>query len=166
VNLVKSTVLWLGVSLFMLQSSVQAEPIEFNGVDIYGKELRLSDYRGKWVLVNYWATWCMPCVKELPELEAFHNKHKESKAVVLGLNMESIKLEKLQGFVKDKSVTYPIVQVKMAVDTPFGAVYGMPTSFLINPKGEIAARESGVLTAKLVEDFIIRSEKEQGLPKK
>ena len=159
-NLVKPSALWLGACLFMLQSLAQAEPIEFTGVDINGKELRLSDYRGKWVLVNYWATWCMPCVKELPELEAFHNKHKEGKAVVLGLNMESIKLEKLRGFVKDKLVTYPIAQVKMTVDTPFGAVYGMPTSFLINPKGEIAARESGILTAKLVEDFIVRSEKE------
>lgn len=158
-NLVKSVALWLGVSLFVLQPLAQAEPVEFSGVDINGKEQRLSDYRGKWVLVNYWATWCMPCVKELPELEAFHNKHKVDKAVVLGLNMESIKLEKLHAFVKDKSVTYPIVQVKMAVNTPFGAVYGMPTSFLINPKGEIAARESGVLTAKLVEDFIMQAEK-------
>jgi len=158
VNLVKSATLWLGVCLVVLQSLAQAEPVEFSGVDINGTEYRLSDYRGKWVLVNYWATWCMPCVKELPELEAFHNKHKESKAVVLGLNMESIKLEKLQSFVKDKSVTYPIVQVKMAVNTPFGTVFGMPTSFLLNPAGEVAAREVGVLTAKLVEDFIAKAE--------
>jgi len=159
VDLVKSIALFGGVCLFMLQSLAYAEPIEFSAVDIDGHEQRLSDYRGKWVLVNYWATWCMPCVKELPELEAFHNKHKADKAVVLGLNMESIKLDKLKRFLKDKSVTYPIIQVDMAVDTPFGAVFGMPTSFLINPKGEVSARESGTITAKLLEDFIVQSEK-------
>jgi len=158
VKLVKVTALWLSICFFAVQSVAQAEPVAFTGVDINGKELRLSDYRGKWVLVNYWATWCMPCVKELPELVAFHNKHKEKTAVVLGLNMESIKPEKLRAFVRDKSVTYPIVQVEMTVQTPFGAVFGMPTSFLINPKGEVAAREVGAITAKLIENFILRTE--------
>ena len=155
---IRYVTLWVGICLLLLQSLAQAEPVKFSAVDINGKAFHLSDYRGKWVLVNYWATWCMPCVKELPELEAFHNRHKEHKAVVLGLNMESIKLDKLHRFIKDKAVTYPIVQVKMAVDTPFGSVFGMPTSFLVNPKGEVAAREVGVLSAESVENFIEQSE--------
>ena len=159
-DFVKSVAFCWGLCLFVLQSMAHAEPVAFAAVDINGKEQRISDYRGKWVLVNYWATWCMPCIKELPELEAFHNKHKADKAVVLGLNMESIKLDKLRSFIKDKSVTYPIVQVEMAVETPFGTVFGMPTSFLINPKGEVAAREAGTITAKSLEDFIAQSEKE------
>jgi len=158
VSVIKSAALWAGVCFLLLQSPVQAEPVKFSAVDIDGKVFRLSDYRGKWVLVNYWATWCMPCVKELPELEAFHNKHKENKAVVLGLNMERIKLDKLRRFLQSKSVTYPIAQVDMAVTTPFGTVFGMPTSFLINPKGEVAAREVGALTAESLENFIERSE--------
>ncbi len=155
---IKPVVLWMGVCLLLLQSLVQADPVKFSAVDINGKAFHLSDYRGKWVLVNYWATWCMPCVKELPELEAFHNRHKESKAVVLGLNMESIKLNKLREFVKNKAVSYPIVQVKMAVNTPFGEVFGMPTSFLVNPEGKVVAREVGILSAESIENFIERSE--------
>ncbi len=158
---IKPVVLWMAVCLLWLQTLAQAEPVRFSAVDIDGKELHLSDYRGKWVLVNYWATWCAPCVKEIPELEAFHNKHKEDKAVVLGLNMESIKLDKLRRFLEDKEVTYPIAQVDMAVNTPFGMVLGMPTSFLINPKGEVAAREVGILSAESIENFIERSEREQ-----
>jgi len=157
---IKSVALWAGVCFLLLQFQVQAEPIKFSAVDINGKAFHLSDYRGKWVLVNYWATWCAPCVKEIPELEAFHNKHKENKAVVLGLNMESIKLDKLRSFLKDNMATYPIVQVKMAVDTPFGAVYGIPTSFLVNPKGEVAAREVGTISAEAIENFIEQSEAE------
>ena len=140
--------------LVLTQPEVQAEPIEYVAQDLNGTEQRLSDFRGKWVLVKFWASWCMPCLAELPELEAFHNKHKESDAVVLGVNMESIELEKLRTFVKEKAVTFPIVQMEPAATTPFGPVYGMPTSYLINPKGEVAARETGVLTAEMIESFI------------
>jgi len=157
---VKFMAVWVAVGLLLLQTLAQAEPVKFSAVDIDGKTLHLSDYRGKWVLVNYWATWCAPCIKELPELEAFHNKHKDDKAVVLGLNMENIKMDKLRRFVKKHAVTYPIAQVETAVNTPFGMVYGMPTSFLVNPKGEVAAREVGILSAESVENFIERSEKE------
>ncbi len=151
----------MAACLLLLQTPAQAEPVEFSVVDIDGRTLQLSDYRGKWVLVNYWATWCAPCVKEIPELEAFHNKHKENKAVVLGLNMEQIELGKLRRFLEDKAVTYPVAQVEMAVNTPFGMVLGMPTSFLINPAGEVAARETGIVSAESIENFIERSERQR-----
>jgi len=155
VKSVKSTFVY-GVYSFLLlmQAQVQAEPVVFSSTDLNGVEWNLSDHRGKWVLVNVWATWCMPCLKELPELEAFHNKHKDKDAVVLGISMESIELDELRRFIKDKSVTYPIVQMEFTSKTPFGSVFGMPTSFLINPKGEVAGRETGVLTAEMIEDFI------------
>ncbi len=158
---VKSAALLWGLSLLLLQSPAWAEPVELSAVDVNGGKQRLSDYRGKWVLVNYWATWCMPCIKELPELEAFHNKYKETKAVVLGMNMESIEPDRLRAFLKERSVTYPNIQVEVSMETPFGSVFGMPTSFLINPKGEIAARESGMLSAKLIEDYIEQSEEKE-----
>lgn len=154
-QLVKTKVLLGFLSLLLLVlAPVQAEPVEFTAIDLNGQEWRLSDHQGKWVLVNVWATWCMPCLKELPELEAFYNKHKDKDAVVLGISMESIELAELRRFVKDKSVTYPIVNMKFMSETPFGSVFGMPTSFLVDPKGEVVARETGVVTAKMIEDFM------------
>jgi hypothetical protein len=61
-----------------------AEAVDFRLDGLDGREHRLSDYRGKWVVVNYWATWCPPCLEEMPELEIFHNAHRES-ALVLGM---------------------------------------------------------------------------------
>ena len=57
--------------------------------DIQGKAHRLADYRGKWVLVNFWATWCPPCLTEIPELISLHNAHKDSYLVVIGIVMDS-----------------------------------------------------------------------------
>ncbi|MEW8429404.1 MAG: TlpA family protein disulfide reductase, partial [gamma proteobacterium symbiont of Ctena orbiculata] len=68
--------------------SAAAETVDFELPGLDGKRYRLSDYRGKWVLVNYWATWCPSCREELPELEVFHNNHKDTDAVVLGVAME------------------------------------------------------------------------------
>ena len=74
---------------------------DFTLPDIDGRAHSLSDYRGKWVLVNYWATWCPPCLEELPELEVFHT-NAEGKAVVLGVNMEEIDEPQLRAFVEQQ----------------------------------------------------------------
>ena len=75
---------------------VHAETVEFGLPDLDGKLRRLSEFRGKWVLVNYWATWCPPCLEELPELEVFHVKHQYRDAVVIGVNLEDIDLARLR----------------------------------------------------------------------
>ena len=80
--------------------------VDFAVPDLDGRIHRLSDYRGKWVLVNYWATWCPPCREELPELEVFHDNHKDRDAVVLGLDMEDIDKERLREFVEEQFLSY------------------------------------------------------------
>ena len=133
-----------------------AEPVDFMLPDMTGKEHRLSDYRGKWVLVNFWATWCPPCREELPELEVFHANHSEKDAVVLGVNMEDIGLEPLRAFVDEQFLSFPILRMSPRVSTELGRIPGLPTSFLISPSGEVAARHVGPLTKQVLEDFIQR----------
>lgn len=132
-----------------------AGSVDFSLPDIQGKQHRLSDYRGKWVLVNYWATWCPPCRKELPELEMFHSQS-DGKAVVLGVNMESIDHERLAAFVEEQFLSYPIL---VAGPSPgpgqrLGVVSGLPTSYLVSPTGEVVARQVGPLTAEAIRGFI------------
>ena len=129
--------------------------VDFSLPDIQGKQHRLSDYRGKWVLVNYWATWCPPCRKELPELEMFHSQS-DGKVVVLGVNMEAIDHEQLATFVEEQFLSYPILVAgpDPGPDQRLGTITGLPTSYLVSPTGEVVARQVGPLTAEAIRGFI------------
>lgn len=145
----------LTLSLLCLSGGIgAAEAVEFQLPDLAGKEHRLSDYRGKWVVVNYWATWCPPCQEELPELEIFHHGNAASRAVVLGVNMERIGIEQLRAFTEDQFLSYPILVGGPEPTQPFGEVPGLPTTFLINRQGEVVARHVGPITAKAIEQLI------------
>jgi peroxiredoxin len=143
----------------LLSFSAMADPVDFELPGLDGKTYRLSDYRGKWVLVNYWATWCPPCREELPELEVFHANHKDKDAVVLGIAMERIKKDRLQKFVDDQFLSYPILMMKPAASTELGKVPGLPTSYLVDPQGELAARQVGPVTLDDLEAFINKDKK-------
>jgi peroxiredoxin len=147
------------IGLCGLPLLAHAEPVDFELQGLDGKTYRLSDYRGKWVLVNYWATWCPPCREELPELEVFHSNHKDKDAVVLGVAMERIKKERLQKFVEAQFLSYPILMMDPAASTELGRVPGLPTSYLIDPQGELAARQVGPVTLEDLETFINKDNK-------
>jgi thiol-disulfide isomerase/thioredoxin len=128
-----------------------AEEANFKLTDLEGKTHQLSDYRGKWVVVNYWATWCPPCLDEIPELVEFHEKSKD--AVVLGIDFEDISEERLRAFVENNFISYPIFKVE-GEEGILGPIAGMPTTYIISPAGQIAARHTGPLTGKMIRDFI------------
>ncbi len=146
---------WAGGWLaWLLLGSALAGPVDFALPDLDGREHRLADYRGKWVLVNYWATWCPPCLDELPELEVFYSNHKDTDAVVIGVNMEDIGTEELREFLEEQFISYPILRSPPLRATELGVVPGLPTSYLISPAGEVVARRVGPVTAKAMEAFI------------
>ena len=140
--------------LLLFGVTAMAEPVDFSLPGLDGKTYNLSDYRGKWVLVNYWATWCPPCLEELPELEVFHNNHKDQDAVVIGVAMELIKEARLRAFVEEQFLSYPILMSQPVARSELGKIPGLPTSFLVNPKGEVAARQVGPVKATDIEKFI------------
>ena len=117
--------------------------VDFVLSDLSNKEYRLSDYRGKWVVVNYWATWCPPCIEEMPELVFFHDKHKDKDAVVIGINIEDVEDAKVQAFLDEHMVSYPIVLTEPARSGPLGEIPALPTTFLVDPKGKVVHRKVG-----------------------
>jgi thiol-disulfide isomerase/thioredoxin len=142
-------------SLFIILSApVAADTVDFSLPDLNGKEIKLSHFLGKWIVVNYWATWCPPCLSEIPELIDFHDTHKDKDAVVLGINFEDIDAVELKEFTQDYFMNYPILREKPAAKGVLGAISGLPTSYLISPQGEIMAVQTGPVTAKMIEDFI------------
>ena len=140
----------------LFSSALFAEPVDYSLPDLNGKMHSLADYKGKWVIVNYWATWCPPCLEEIPDLVAFHEKHREhgGDVVVLGVNFEDISKEQLADFVEGQMITYPILRSEPLATTPLGSVPGLPTTYIIAPDGTPMARQVGPVTGKQLDDYI------------
>jgi peroxiredoxin len=147
--------LWLLLLLGLsLAACAQSESVDFTLPDLEGKPRSLSEFRGKWVVVNYWATWCPPCLEEMPELEVFHANHKDEDAVVLGVNMETISLARLREFAEEQFISFPILREQPRAHTELGRIPGLPTSYLIDPEGRVAGRQVGPLTLQRLERMI------------
>lgn len=111
-----------------------------------GKAFDLAAQRGRWVIVNYWATWCVPCIKEMPDISRFVTAHRD-KVAAIGLAYEDSDKADIQAFLAKHPVSYPIAQVTM--DKPlkdFDEPRGLPTTWLINPDGKVAKRFVGPVT--------------------
>jgi len=123
-------------------------------LDLNGKQVKVSDYKGKWVIVNYWATWCPPCAVEIPELNAFHKKHQLQDAVVVGINIEKGELEYVKEFSQEFKIVYPILQALDSTSSPYGQIRALPTTFVIDPKGELFETIIGGVTMERLENII------------
>lgn len=148
------------MALFASAPSV-AEQVDFTLPDLEGKSVSLSDFRGKWVIVNYWATWCPPCLEEIPELVALHEENSD-RLVVLGVDYEEVNDDYLKEFVDSHFMSYPVVRMDPVPVTSLGPVMGLPTTYIISPRGERMARQEGPVTQEAIEQYIARKEQQTG----
>jgi peroxiredoxin len=149
-------IVWM-LSVAPVMTAMAGERIAFSLPDTHGKVHTLSHYAGTWVVINYWATFCPPCIQEIPQLNAFHEKHKDHDAVVLGVDVEDIPPLWLKDFMVSMSMSYPVLRSDPSRHvTPFGVVVGLPSTFIISPAGELVARQVGPVTAADLEAFIKR----------
>lgn len=119
--------------------------------DMNGTDVRLSDYKGKVILLNYWATWCGPCKVEIPDLVALQDKYKDKGFVVLGVSQDDDP-ETLRAFASAYKMNYPVLVGRDQPDLldAQGPLWGLPTSYLIGRDGTICTRHLGPATK---EDF-------------
>lgn len=128
-------------------------PVDFTLPELGGGEVSVSDYRGQWVVLNYWATWCAPCRKEIPELSRMHTERAD--ITVLGLAFEEADDSNFEIFLGEFDVSYPILQVDVFhPPEPFGAPRVLPTTIVLDPAGRSVKAFLGPVTGAVIEQFI------------
>ena len=142
------------IVIILLSHAALAAAVDMPLKMIDGAFHNLKDYQGKWVVVNYWATWCPPCLAEMPDLQSFHDKHAELDAVVIGINVENISRDQLENFLDTYFISYPIYISSLKQESELGLVPGLPTTFLVSPMGKVEARQVGGVTSEMIENFI------------
>jgi thiol-disulfide isomerase/thioredoxin len=127
------------------------------------KEHKLSDYigHGKWVVLNIWGTSCPPCREEMPELVRFHDEHKDSDAIVVGIAIDFpsftyAKKDAVIAFADDYLIDFPVLLSDSSITETIGLgrLEGLPTTYLFDPSGIVVGVQVGGITKKILEDFI------------
>ena len=120
--------------------------------DMNGASVNLADYKGKLVLVNFWATWCGPCKVEIPEFVQLYSQYKDRGFVILGvLANDTPSKDQLRAFMDEYKMAYPVMYSNEEIESAFGSVWALPTSFLIGRDGAVCAKQLGPASKEDVE---------------
>ncbi len=137
-----------------LSSSNRKAAPDFSLTDANGSPVKLSDYKGKVVLLNFWATWCGPCKIETPWLVDLQNQYGHDGLQVVGVEMGDDGKDEITKFVKDMGVNYPILIGKEAVGDAYGGVPALPETFFIGRDGKVVDKIIGLKGKAEIEDSI------------
>ena len=118
-----------------------------------GKLVKSSSFKGKSLLVMFFATWCPPCIQEIPNLIDLQNQYAKKNFSVLGISVDQEK-GVVKTLIDKKSINYPVMMADRAVTRDFGGIYGIPTAFLVNRKGQVMKKYTGYIAhSVLVKDI-------------
>ncbi len=132
-------------------ASKKAEAENFETELLNGKTFSLADQRGKVVLLNIWATWCPPCEEETPELVNLYEEYKGSGVEFLGISIDEQGRSVVVPFVKEYNVTYPVTVDDGTFQEKYGPMMGVPTTYLIDKKGDLRYFATGAITRQELE---------------
>jgi peroxiredoxin len=127
---------------------------DFTLQDERGEDVTLSDYQGKVVLLNFWATWCGPCKIEMPWFVEFQRKYKDQGFSVLAVSLDSEGWEVVRPFVNELELNFPAMVGSDEMADEFGGVVALPTTFVIDRQGRIASTHAGLISKSNYEEEI------------
>ncbi len=161
-------ILWIGISLILgvalvacggqagqSQNAGEGVAPDFSLNDLNGQQVTLSQFRGKPVMLNFWASWCGPCRVELPEIQALHQAHDKGDVVILGVDFGE-QADTVRSFAQENGLTYRILTDENSTISRLYHVPGLPTTVFVNKQGQIVETHLGPIS---------RSAAEQGLAK-
>lgn len=121
--------------------------------DLTGKAVALSDFRGKVILYNAWATWCPPCKQEMPTLQAYYEEHKEQGFVIVAI-ADGQSLEEVRAFAQDYRLTFPVWPDPEFLATKTFRINSLPTSFVIDREGTVRLTWTGAVSRAMLEKYV------------
>lgn len=122
--------------------------------DLNGNAIRLSNYKGKVLLVNFWAAWCVPCREEVPEFVKLQNKYRPQGLQVIGISIDDTDSE-LRDFYRKYNMNYPVIPGDQKTADTFGGVLGLPTTFIIDRESHIRGRQVGATNFQTLEQQVV-----------
>lgn len=145
-------IIFLMISLVSFSNNAKAP--DFNLKDQYGVTHSLENYKGKVIFLNFWATWCPPCKKEMPDIENIYKEYGENKKDVIILGVNSEKENEVKKFLKDKGYTFPTVIDENSEVMRKYFIQAFPTSFVIDKEGNVYGYVMGGLTKEQIKQVI------------
>lgn len=149
---------WM-IACFYLLAALLATPGSagaWSVEDSTGKTLNQASYPGQWVLVNFWATWCTDCAKEIPQLVRLQHD-KVGTLAIIGVAVDYRDPQAVLNFARQEGIDYPIVLGNEDTAAEFGGIRGLPESFLYAPDGSLVRRFPGPVTEPLIEKILAHS---------
>lgn len=122
--------------------------------DLNGNVLHTADYKGKVVMVNFWAAWCVPCADEVPQFTALQKKYQDQGLQVIGFSVEDDAAE-LRNFYRKYQMNYPVVPSDIKIADAFGGVLGLPTTFVIGRDSKIHSKHDGATNFATLEQEVV-----------
>lgn len=154
--LVKKKLLLLILFMFFsVSSSITSHASDqFVLKDMDGKVHSLHQYKGKWVVVNYWATWCPPCLEEIPDLVSLYDSRKDKDVMVIGVVFDYETVKDVTDYIDDMLMSYPTVLGDDKVTKQIGSTEVLPTTYIYNPQGELVKVKKGIVSRQYLETMM------------
>ncbi len=145
----------VGAAALATALAMSAHASGFDIADTQGRHHRLGDAKGRWVVVNFWATWCVPCIQEIPEIAAFARDHRDVE--VIGVAVDAKDADKVRAFAKKVGHDYPLVLSDESVERQLGEPKALPTTRIYDPSGRLVYVKPSRVDRKLLESFTQRA---------
>ena len=122
--------------------------------ELNGATINFAELKGKWVIINYWASWCHPCNDEIPELNAFYEKNKDKDVMVIGVNYDNVDPTQLKKIIAAEGITYPNLSNDPRLTLGLGDIPGLPATYVFGPDGKLKDKLFGQQTRESLQQAI------------
>jgi peroxiredoxin len=144
-----------------ISGSNSTQAADFTVKDLKGHEISLSNYSGKIVFLNFWATWCSPCKAEIPDFIESYKQYKDKGMEIIGISVDKISPKSVLKFAEEYKINYPVVMSTNKIQKDYEPGPYIPTTIIISREGKIRHRHIGYMSKEAIEDYFLQLAEEK-----